>query len=201
MVRILKGVRIKGLSVIGKIKGKIAAKLNQAFGLRGKAPKPAPPNTKVVGHRGIAAGSLKRRQKLAQQFYQGSGIAPYTAAEVAKWRNLGGETVQGFLEDEEPLFVHSSNVIMAQYFGVVSKMLVEFRSGASYLYSNVSLSEALSFAQAQSKGGWIWDNLRVRGSKTQHRKPYVKTSGMSRPPKLAKPFMPPSNLPPFEEFL
>ncbi len=154
------------VNILSRITGKIKGKLNRAFGLRGKPPKPGP-SSKVVGHRGITAGSLKRRQAL-----QAAGQQPFTATEIGKWRNLSGEEVQDFVENEQPLFVNSSNVVMVQYFPEVSKLLVEFKGGTSYLYSQVSKSEALSFAQAQSKGSWVWSNLRVRGSKTAHRKPY-----------------------------
>ena len=196
-----KGVKIKGLSVIGKITGKIRSKLNQALGFKGKPPKPAPPNTRVIGHRGIAAGSLQERQRLAEEFYRGSGVAPYSAEEIARWQNLGGDEVQDFVENEQLLFTNSSNVAAAQYFKEVGKMMVEFHNGSAYLYSNVSVAEALEFAQAMSKGGFVWDRFRVRGSRTAHKKPYIKLSSKSqipRPPKLQQP---PTNLPPFEEFL
>ena len=169
----------KFVNILGKITGKITSKINRAFGLRGKPPKPAP-TSRVIGHRGIAAGDLKERQRRAAEFYRTGRPEdqPYTAEEIAKWRQLSGDEVEDFVENEQPVFVNSSNVVMVQYFPVVQKLLVEFKKGASYLYSSVSKVEALSFAQAQSKGGWVWDNLRVRGSKTAHRKPYTRVGKM-----------------------
>ena len=193
-----KGVKIKGLSVIGKITGKIRSKLNQALGFKGKPPKPAPPNTRVIGHRGIAAGSLQERQRLAEEFYRGSGVAPYSAEEIARWQNLSGDEVYDFVNNETLLIVNSSNVASLQYFPTVQKLLVEFLNGKAYIYSDVSQAEALQFATYQSKGGAVWDLLRVRGSRTAHKKPYSRTSGKI----IAKPKPPPpSDLPPFEQFL
>lgn len=157
----------KGLvNILGRITGKITSKINRAFGLRAKPPKPAPAS-RVIGHRGIAAGSLKERQRL-----QAEGKQPYTAEEIAKWRQLSGDVVEDFVENEQPLFVNSSNVVLFQYFKDVQKLLVEFKGGKSYLYDNVSKTEAIEFATAQSKGGAVWDLLRVRGSRTAHKKPY-----------------------------
>jgi len=77
-----------------------------------------------------------------------------------------------FVYGGELLFVHSSNVAAAQYFWGEHKMMIEFLNGSAYLYSSVNETEAWTFATAGSKGGWVWDNLRVRGTVDQHRKPY-----------------------------
>ncbi len=154
----------KFVNILGAIKGKISAKINRAFGLRGKAPKPAS-KARVVGHRGIAARDLR------------PGMQDLSAENVAQWQTLSGDVVEDFVENEQILFTHSSNVASAQYFGTVQKMMVEFHNGGSYLYSNVTSEEALEFAKAMSKGGFIWDAFRVRGSKTAHKKPYIKLKG------------------------
>lgn len=154
----------KFVNILGRITGKIAGKINQAFGLRGKSPRPAARN-RFTGHGGVAAGSLRERV---------TGQKPFSEEEKRRWRTLSSEEVQDFMENSTPLFVNSSNVVMVQYFPEVNKLLVEFKKGKAYLYSNVSFEDALSFAQAQSKGGWVWDHLRVRGSKTAHQKPYAR---------------------------
>lgn len=97
-------------------------------------------------------------------------------------RKMPSKDVEGFIYDGDLIYVNSSNVLAAQYHPEVNKMMVEFHGGKSsgysaYLYSNVSIDEAISFAQAQSKGAWVWDHLRVRGSRTAHKKPYTKISG------------------------
>jgi hypothetical protein len=121
---------------------------------------PAQPDPRgVVGHRGIAAGSLAPGQQ------------DLSAENLAKWRNLHGDAVAGFVFEGEPLFVHSSNVAMAQYHLAEGKIMIEYLNGEAWLYGSVSASEALDFAKAQSKGGWLWDNVRVRGTKHDHKKP------------------------------
>lgn len=75
-----------------------------------------------------------------------------------------------FVYGGEILFVSSSNVAAVQYHHKTRKMMVEYLSGGSYLYDEVSDGEALSFFRASSPGKWIWDNLRIRGTKRGHRK-------------------------------
>lgn len=111
------------------------------------------------GHRGIA----KRTDDFA-----GYDVSPEN---LAKRELLGKETAEGFL-DGEPLFVHSSNVAMMQWFKDTNQLMVEYHGGGTYLYDNVSETEAIAFLQAWSKGGAVWDYLRVRGSRTAHKKPY-----------------------------
>jgi KTSC domain len=82
--------------------------------------------------------------------------------------------VDEFLYFGEFLFVQSSNVAVAQYFPEDQKLMVEFLNGSAYLYSGVGVEEARDFAEAPSKGEWIWDHLRKRGSKWAHRKAYLR---------------------------
>lgn len=150
-------------SLLGKVRSLLGGK------------KPAAPTTSVskarqrlletqsYGHRGIAAGSLKE------------GEIDLSPENLAKRRLLGKEDALGFLAGE-PLFVHSTNVAMAQYYPEEEKMLVEFKSGGSYLYWPVSEEEAIQFLHQGSKGSFIWSVFRVRGSKTAHKKNYKKIS-------------------------
>ena len=114
-------------------------------GLGGKRP------GKVVGHRGVA-----------------TGLPP----DVSKHEILTPTESEEFVYKERILYVHSSNVNSAQYFLDRQALQLTFHGGGVYEYSNVSEQEAINFAQALSKGKWTWDSLRVRGSRTQHRKPY-----------------------------
>lgn len=66
----------------------------------------------------------------------------------------------------------SSNVDLAQYDWEANVLYIEFKGGAVYAYDNVSFNEAVSFANAPSYGKWVWDHLRIRGTKLGHRKPY-----------------------------
>lgn len=90
-----------------------------------------------------------------------------------KWQTLGGDVVEGFVNGDY-LPVHSSNLAAAQYHKEDQKLMIEFLSGSAYLYSGVTEQEAIEFAQAQSKGNFVWTSLRRRGSKTGHKKPYVR---------------------------
>ena len=140
--------------------------------LFGRSPKkPVIPPT-IGGHRGIAAGDLKRPdlESYAERVGKRGG-------DVA----IGEEEAQDFLAGGNPIFVHSTNVVMIQWFPEIGKCMVEYKGGGAYLYSNVTESEMRSFLQAQSKGGFIWDHFRVRGSRTAHRKPYVRISSSWKP--------------------
>ena len=134
--------------------------------------KPAQKQVRVrpgEGHRGIAAGDLKERQRR-----QAAGEQPFSQEEIDKWETLSGNIVEDFVYNEQILYVNSTNVANLTYYHKEKQMLVQYLSGGRYLYSNVSEQEALQVAQAQSKGAVIWDLFRVRGSKTAHKKPFKK---------------------------
>lgn len=88
--------------------------------------------------------------------------------------------LEEFLYFEMWLPVVSSNVAAAQYQGGENKLTLEFLNGNFYQYSNVSTDEARSLALAGSKGGWVWDEFRVRGTVYGYKKPYIFLSGPSR---------------------
>lgn len=44
--------------------------------------------------------------------------------------------------------------------------------GSLYAYDGVSLTKFLALHEAPSKGIWIWDNVRIRGTWSGHRHPY-----------------------------
>lgn len=143
------------------------------FGGDKKKAKPRPPRfggtEKGAGFRGVAAGSLKARHEAIRQ-----GQQPYTSEEIANWGMLTGSEVEEFLYDAKFLPVHSSNVAGTQYFFDKEELVVDFLDGSSYKYYDVTLQEAEDFTKAQSKGGWVWDVLRVRGSDTQHKKKFTR---------------------------
>jgi hypothetical protein len=51
--------------------------------------------------------------------------------------------------------------------------------GALYGYRNVTPDEFLDFLSAPSKGGWVWDHLRIRGTVSGHQKDYF-LAGVAR---------------------
>lgn len=136
----------------------IAARVRDLFQ---RAPQPPPHQSRETlggGHRGVAIGD--------------ANAPDYSQENVDRWRALPASDVEAFVYEEQPLFVHSTNVAMAQYFFTTKQMMVEFLGGGAYLYDGVTEDEAIQFAKAPSKGGWVWDNLRVRGSRNKHKKPF-----------------------------
>lgn len=130
--------------------------------LSGKPKRSVPKVTVPEGNRGIAMRSRQKPklEQYEQRLREGKEKIP-------------ANEVEDFLYNETPLFVTSSNVNMFQYFPETQQMMVEFKDGR-YLYDNVTMQEAVKAATAQSKGSFIWDYFRVRGSATAHRKPYRK---------------------------
>ena len=156
--------------------GNLKTKLGNLYSkLQGK-PKPIPP-TRIgsTGHRGVAAGDLRRREAANERFLAEGGTTPWTAEEVAKWETLSPLQVDRFLYDFTPLVVNSSNVVSAQYYNDSNELRIQFKDGSAYIYEDINTQEALEFAKAFSKGGWVWDYLRIRGTKYGHKKPYKKT--------------------------
>lgn len=66
----------------------------------------------------------------------------------------------------------SSNVAHIQYKIDESLLVVRFKDGAVYGYKPIFPQEAKSLFESRSKGTWVWDNLRVRGTRLGHRKDY-----------------------------
>jgi hypothetical protein len=90
-------------------------------------------------------------------------------------RLLSTDEVEGFVYAGEPLVVASSNVgPLAQYTIDTQQLMLEFLDGSAYLYDDVTPDEAFDFAAAPSKGEWVWNHLRIRGTKNDHRKPFRK---------------------------
>lgn len=78
--------------------------------------------------------------------------------------------------------VDSSNLVAAQYDSDGESLVIEYQGGTTWRYSSVSEAEARDFAQAGSHGEWVWDHIKVRGTKDQHQKPAVRVAGVSRKP-------------------
>ncbi len=127
-----------------------------------KPPKvPRIPESEMAGgHRGVAMGSRAAPDR--------------SAGNVANWEQLTGHEVENFAYSQVKLRLHSSNAAWAQYNHHDKELDVGFNNGGVYRYSNVDVREAIAFIKAASKGSWLWDNIRVRGSRTGHKKPYRK---------------------------
>lgn len=82
--------------------------------------------------------------------------------------------------------VISSNVWRCQFVVEEQTLYVQYRNGNWYWYTGISEDEATQLYHAGSKGKWVWDCLRVRGTVFGHKKPYgLFQGGMSSgtPPK------------------
>lgn len=82
--------------------------------------------------------------------------------------------VQAFIYDANVTYVGSSNVVAGRYFLDSEKLVIEFNTGGIYLYSSISEEDARVFLRRKSKGGFVWDYLRIRGTKLGHKKPYIR---------------------------
>lgn len=125
--------------------------------------KPAPRPKFGRGHRGVAAGDLKK-----------PNLEDYARRLAGEHSEVAESEVEDFLFNEVPLVVNSSNVGSAIYYPKEGKMMITFLNGGRYMYSNVTEQEALQFVQSQSKGGFVWSVFRIRGTKNGHRKPFTK---------------------------
>lgn len=94
-----------------------------------------------------------------------------------------GDLIERYLQGEW-LPVASSNVRTIRYLPEDEAEEVEFYGGGSpafYAYSNVTPRIARDFAEAPSKGKWLWSNFRKRGTVYgfNPRHPYTFISGLS----------------------
>jgi hypothetical protein len=66
----------------------------------------------------------------------------------------------------------STNVDSAWYDIDKGELFIKYQDGSLYRYESISPHEAESFARSASAGTWVWDVLRVRGTKLGARKEY-----------------------------
>jgi KTSC domain len=156
----------------------IRSLLNRFFGKKPSLPK---------GNRGIRAVNI--RKPMLTQVLPGKP-APYAqrvaeSLETPEGVEIPASEVEEFLQGGT-LVVSSSNVASFQFSPQRRQLYVQYLNGSTYEYDNVSPTEAMEFVHAHSKGGKIWDLLRVRGSKTGHRKPFRKVGVVRRPAEPGK---------------
>lgn len=73
----------------------------------------------------------------------------------------------------EWISVTSSNVDRIYYDLDKNTLRVVFNDQNEYHVWPISPDEAVSFLRAPSKGGWYWDNVRIRGTALGHKKFYI----------------------------
>lgn len=77
----------------------------------------------------------------------------------------------------------SSNVQWCQYEIERNTLTISFQDGSVYEYYGVFPQEAKSLFQSRSKGTWVWDNLRIRGTVYGHRKQYTQIQNPRKGPR------------------
>ena len=102
--------------------------------------------------------------------------SPKQTPSISKRPNSARVGLDDFLDKSRVLKVISSNVKNASYDEEEEILYVTYKNGGAYAYLRISELEARGFyfASFSSPGKWIWSNLRVRGSKTAHQKPYYR---------------------------
>lgn len=95
---------------------------------------------------------------------------PASTDPATRWAE-SGEWFDGF---------SSSNVQAIQYHSDDQRLLIQYLDGSMYAYHPVSMGLAMSLYGASSKGTWVWDNLRVRGTVFGYQIPYELLSGPSQ---------------------
>lgn len=101
-----------------------------------------------------SAEDIERRRKYIER--EERNMDPYL-------RFLGGELQ----------YVTSSNVDWIQYDRNKHLLYIGYKNGASYVYYDVDPVESSSLYNAGSKGRWVWDELRVRGTVFGYKKNYA----------------------------
>ena len=87
--------------------------------------------------------------------------------------------VEAWLKSGEWLEVESTNVKAIRWLADDEALQIEFLNHGFYQYQNVNETEARDFALSPSKGSWVWDNLRLRGTVFGYQKDYTFISGPS----------------------
>ena len=88
-----------------------------------------------------------------------------------------------FYTGEIQAIITSSHVTGMQYIAKKEQLILSFWNGSHYQYENIGKSEALSLLYTGSKGSWVWDELRIRGTVKGYKKPYRKIGGFADPHK------------------
>jgi len=155
-----------------------------------RTPQPFP-TPEEIGEMGLADQRLAPTGLMpppSDAYFQGLlGEPPIEGTDVGQGRP-GGQDNRNDVEDKSAFLlgawmkVSSSNVAGAQWDEDRQVMTLEFRDGSFYEYANCDSGTAESFADAPSKGGWVWDVFRVRGTVFGYNPahPYTHLSGPSQ---------------------
>ncbi len=87
------------------------------------------------------------------------------------------------------LHTFSSNVEACRYLWEDEVLEIQYRGednsgeGYWYIYYDIPPELASGLSTTSSPGRWVWDHLRVRGTRYGHQKPYVRMRGFAGSPK------------------
>lgn len=143
---------------------KIGGKIGAMFGIKGRRSALGELAKHVVSTL-FGKGATHRAAKKSRP------AKPAGAADASIDEFTGG--LQKFLHGSQRYHdFTSSNVTSSQYDPENDTLYLQYKGGDWYGYEDTSPREAAGFYSAGSKGKWAWDHLRVRGSRTLHRKAY-----------------------------
>lgn len=111
----------------------------------------------------VEAEFLTPEPELPPELVEAQAGAEQLDLDTEEGRFLAGETITGF---------QSSNVAWFSYELARQELTVSYKDGTVYGYGEVSRKEALGLLRAGSKGKWVWDHLRKRGTVFGYQKPY-----------------------------
>jgi len=121
---------------------------------------PMPSNTELLpsGEIRVKTGSFQRDYKLSDPVITG------------KWIGVQSSNVRSISFNFNFKQPHKS-ILYVQFLGTDANGK-RAGHGPLYEYYDIHPDKFKAFAKASSKGGWIWDELRVRGSAVQHKVKY-----------------------------
>jgi hypothetical protein len=104
----------------------------------------------------------------------------------SKQRQLENNPAYRFLYKGDVVTGFSSSNVKAFWYDIEKHLLyIQFKDQSTYEYGarlrGVTTEFALSLFYAKSKGTWVWDNLRIRGTKLGHKVDYALVIGPQGP--------------------
>lgn len=119
----------------------------------------------------------KQRQQQPQQRQQPRGIVTVNVNGQRRHYRETDPIVTGKMVSVNSSNVHSIGFKWNSGDPANSSILVRFlesgRGGAMYAYHNIHPDMFMEFQRANSKGGFVWDHFRIRGTVSGHQVPYT----------------------------
>ena len=126
---------------------------------------------------------MEERKKKKAQKAESSPESPVFAPKDAKYTNARDRLSGG---DWLDINIYGK-VGAVRHDPKTSILYVRFPVGRSYAYKNCDIDLAIQLLNAGASkttpagGTWVWDHLRIRGTRTGHQKPYREVTGQDEP--------------------